>query len=505
MKLIFAANRYKYEIEAVAKLFFPARKFEFYYTEKSDIYLSGGIEGDYAIIGKDAREEGYRLYVKAVIGEKAAEKSSCVSKKMSDNELEFELSRLLYMALCSLTGITSEWGVLTGVRPVKRINKMLSDGYSEEQVFSELKNVYLTGVSKCRMAYDVAMTQRKFLKKLEESQGKSFGLYVSIPFCPTRCSYCSFISQEASGEGVKKLIPAYIENLCREISYTGEIAARLGLRPDAVYFGGGTPTVLSAAQLLRIMRTIADSFDLSELSEYTIEAGRPDTITEEKLCAVRENGCTRISVNPQSLNNLTLSAIGRSHTAEDFYAGFELARKLGFNFINADIIAGLPTDGVQSFEATVDGLIALSPENITVHTLSIKRSARLNLSGKADDALKNPAGQMVKYASERLYANGYKPYYLYRQKNMVDNLENIGWAKPGFECLYNIYIMEEAQTILAVGAAASTKLVDMDNSRIERIFNFKYPLEYNKHFDLMMKRKKKIEDFYNEKKRSGNS
>ena len=250
---------------------------------------------------------------------------------------------------------------------------------------------------------------------------------------------------------------------------------------------------MEAEQLGTIMKCIEHSFDMSTVREYTVEAGRPDTITEDKLRTIKDNGCTRISINPQSLNPKVLEAIGRSHSVEQFYESYELARKIGFKCINTDVIAGLPEDTVESFQATVDKLISLSPENFTVHTLSIKRAALLNQGDKT--VLKNPTDDMVDHATERLINDGYSPYYLYRQKNMVGNLENIGWAKPGYESLYNIYIMEEVQTILAVGAGASTKLVDHPNG-LERVFNYKFPLEYIKHFDLMIERKKQIRDFY---------
>ena len=332
-----------------------------------------------------------------------------------------------------------------------------------------------------------------------KQRGNTFGLYVSIPFCPTRCSYCSFISQAASGYAVKKLIPPYIENLCDEIRHTAAITEQLGMKPDTVYFGGGTPTTFTAAQLARIMETLAASFDLSGVLEYTVEAGRPDTITEDKLLAIKAHGCTRISINPQTLNDNVLREIGRAHTTEQFYESFELARKTGFDSINTDVIAGLPTDTPESFARTIDGLIALSPGSITVHTLSIKRSARLNSDGGKQEIMKSPAGEMVDRAAERLYESGYHPYYMYRQKNMVENLENIGWVKDGHESLYNIYIMEEVQPIIALGAAASTKLIDRRDGRLVRIFNYKYPLDYNNNFETMLKRKNEIRDFYAEK------
>lgn len=497
MKLIFSSNRYKYEIEAVMKLFFPAQKFEFVFTERAE-----PCEGDIAFIRKRVFPNYTLLYVYAAVGEKSCRRSSKISARAGDGDCEAELSRLLYKAMSRITGKTSEWGVMTGVRPVKQVNRLIEAGMTKSEIFTELKEKYFVSEKKCGIAYDTAMAQAPILKKARE-RSDLFALYISIPFCPTRCSYCSFISQSAAGGGVKKLIPQYVENLCEEIRKTAEITERIGLKPDAVYFGGGTPTTLSAAALTRIMREISRYFDLSEVKEYTVEAGRPDTITEEKLAAIKENGCTRISVNPQTLNDSTLEAIGRAHTSEQFFESFELARRMGFDSINTDIIAGLPTDTPESFKATLDGLTELSPESITVHTLSIKRSARLNSAEDKSEIMKNPAKEMVDYAAERLYAEGYKPYYLYRQKNMVENLENIGWVKPGQESLYNIYIMEEVQTVVALGAAGSTKLVDLKNGRLERVFNYKYPLEYNKHFELMIKRKSEIEEFYAEEKSNG--
>ena len=235
---------------------------------------------------------------------------------------------------------------------------------------------------------------------------------------------------------------------------------------------------------------------MSGVLEYTVEAGRADTITEDKLLIIKEMDADRVSINPQTLNNDVLKAIGRKHTVEDFFDKYNLARKIGFKTINTDLIAGLPTDTTDSFKNTIDGIVSLSPENVTVHTLSVKRTSNINVNGEYQ-VLKNPACEMVDYATKILSESGYNPYYLYKQKNMLDNLENIGWSIPEHESLYNVYIMEEIQTILAVGAGASTKLVDNKNSRLERIFNYKLPLEYIKNFDLMLEKKDDIERFYN--------
>ena len=481
MTLILSGNDYKYELEGVLKLFIPATQFTHISSDKIET------EDDFVFVRQKITKNKVLLYVICRYNGKTAHKASMINR---DEEIdkELHLSRLLYEALFRITAIRPKWGVLTGIRPVKRVNTWLSEGVGRDEIYDRLENEYLCSREKCDIAYSTAMTQQHILDTLDK---KSFSLYVNIPFCPTRCSYCSFISQTI--DSGRRIIPEYIDKMCREIRHIALLTKELGLKLDTVYFGGGTPTSLEASQLGAIMKCIEYSFDMSFVREYTVEAGRPDTITEEKLRTIKENGCTRISINPQSLDPKVLEAIGRSHSVEQFYDSFELARKIGFSCINTDVIAGLPEDTVEGFKNTVDNIINLSPENFTVHTLSIKRAALLNQGDKT--VLKNPTDDMVDNATNKLMAEGYLPYYLYRQKNMVGNLENIGWAKPGFESLYNIYIMEEVQTILAVGAGASTKLVDHPG-RLERIFNYKFPLEYNKHFDLMISRKKQIKDFY---------
>ena len=490
MTLIFSGNEYKYELEGVMKLFIPAKLFSHIYTDSFE-----KVAGDYAFIRRRKGIKNTLLYVHVSYKGRTAHKSAVIGNDIADydNECELILSKLLFKAMTKLTDKQAKWGIITGIRPVKRVNLMLFQGKTKEQIYEIMGSRFLCSEDKIDIAYQTAETQSKMLSELNPN---TFSLYLSIPFCPTRCSYCSFVSQ--SIKGCMKLIPEYVDKLCEEIKYTGEIVRKLGLILDTVYFGGGTPTTLEAGQLEKLMKTIAASFDMSNVREYTVEAGRADTITEEKLRTIKANGCTRISVNPQTLNDSVLQAIGRKHTTKQFFDSFELARKVGFESINTDIIAGLPTDTVDSFKESVDKLIEMGPENITVHTLSIKRAARLN-HDENENVLENPAAVMVEYATKALLENGYKPYYLYRQKNMLDNLENIGWSKPGFESLYNIYIMEEVQTILAMGAGGSTKLVDLENHRLERVFNYKFPLEYNKHFDLMLSKKNEIEEFYAEK------
>lgn len=486
MTIIFNGNDFKYELESVVKLFYPAQSFNFLYDETD-------CEGDFCFTRLKKGKEFAWLFVIVRINQKTAKLSTKIKNSVEslDNKCEFVLAKMLFLCLEKLTGTTPKWGILTGVRPVKRVNSMIARGITKDEIIKNLKDKFLVSEDKINLAYKTAKIQEPILKSLDE---KSFSLYISIPFCPTRCRYCSFVSDTT--ENSKKQIPLYIENLCKEIIYTARLTKDLGLSLDTVYFGGGTPTAISAEQLALLMKTIEDNFDMSKLREYTIEAGRADTITREKLQVIKDFGATRISINPQTLNDDVLKAIGRNHSVKQFYESYNLARQMGFDNINMDLIAGLMTDTVESFKNTIDEVIKLNPENVTVHTLYIKRCS--DIVNESENIIHNPAGEMVSYASSELTNAGYNPYYLYRQKNTLGNLENTGYSKKGTESLYNIYIMEEIQTIIALGAGASTKLVSKDKG-IERIFNYKFPLEYNNHFDIMLDKKQGIIDFYKNK------
>lgn len=487
MTLILCGHSYKYELESVLKLFIPATRFSFVYDGEDYSHVSG----DRVITEKREDTNTVVFCVCCYIGIKSETETQKLDlKDVPSDGGEFILSKLLFKVMSRLTGISPEWGVITGVRPVKRVNEMLDSGYSESDIKSRLINDFFVAENKADIAIKTANGQRKILKSVKAD---SFSMYISIPFCPTRCSYCSFVSQSV-GKALNQT-DEYIKNLLSEIEYTAGIVKRLGLLLDTVYIGGGTPTVLSAYQLKSVMTRITECFDTSLVREFTVEAGRADTITKDKLTAIKECGANRVSINPQTLNDSVLKAIGRDHTVKDFYSSFYLAREAGFDVINTDLIAGLPTDTLQSFERTVDEMLKLSPENITVHTLSVKRASDININAQLG-VLNNPAGKMVEYATSALSQRGYSPYYLYRQKNMVENLENIGWEKGGTQSLYNIFIMEESQTVIALGAGASTKLVDLKGKRLERVFNYKYAVDYNKNFDLMLKKKDEIERFY---------
>jgi oxygen-independent coproporphyrinogen-3 oxidase len=339
---------------------------------------------------------------------------------------------------------------------------------------------YLVAEEKARLCLEVLDAQQGVISK---SGPETFSLYVGIPFCPTRCRYCSFVSHAIDRAG--KLLPDYLRLLLDEIRVIGETAK--DKRPLAVYIGGGTPTVLDAGQLTALMAQIRESFDTASLLEYTVEAGRADTITAEKLAAIKAMGAERISVNPQSMTPAVLTAIGRRHTPEDVERGFYLAREAGFGWINMDIIAGLPEETPESFAASLDRILALSPENITVHALAVKRSSEMRQSGEGPE--QNPgAAEMQRHAAARLREAGYIPYYLYRQKPAVENLENTGYTKPGYEAAYNIYSMDDAHNILAAGAGAVSKLM-CPGGKIKRVFNYKYPYEYISRFGEIISRK----------------
>ena len=320
-------------------------------------------------------------------------------------------------------------------------------------------------------------------------------VYAGIPFCPSRCSYCSFVSRTVGDKATQALVQPYVDKLCQELTAIRRTVDKCGLRVRTLYIGGGTPTSLSAAQLTQLMAHIADTFDLSALDEYTVEAGRPDCTDAEKLHILKQYGATRISINPQTFSDAVLANIGRRHTAQDIADCFAAARQAGHRNINMDLIAGLPGDTVEGFTRSLQTAISLDPENITVHTLTLKRASDLVVEHRA--AAYDDVAAMLEQCGA-LYAAGYRPYYLYRQKGTLQNLENIGWAKPGTECLYNIYIMEEVHTILSAGAGGSTKLVvpGARRGKIQRIFNFKYPNEYIGRFEEILARKKGVEEFY---------
>lgn len=487
MTLIIDGHSFHYEMENLCRVFFPYEQIEVTAEPREDAFR--------VYTGRRGEGRNIRLLVQVKNGawEKHAEARMTEAEDQSESEQERRMAVLLFGLLAEYSGFTPKWGILTGVRPVKLMRTMAEQS-GQASAVEHFQKQFLVSPEKAELCRVTMENEEKLLRL---SRPESFSLYVSIPFCPTRCAYCSFVS--SSVEKTMKMIPEYCSLLCRELEHTAQIARALSLRLESVYIGGGTPTTLSAEQLTVLIQTVRRSFDLSFCREFTVEAGRPDTISPEKLAALKSGGVTRISINPQTLNDDVLNRIGRRHTTAQTLAAFSLARSMGFDNINMDLIVGLPGDDLQSFCATMDGVLRLAPESITVHTLALKRSSRIfqDESRPAQHAAQLPA-EMLDYADSRLAAQGYAPYYLYRQSRMVGNLENTGWAKPGFESPYNVYIMDETHSILACGAGASTKLRDPYSGRIERIFNFKYPYEYISRFEEIMNRKDQVRAVYDE-------
>ncbi len=484
MLLINKNNSFHYEMENLIRVFLPDIKIiRSEEIAAGEDYCQLSLEGEKIDISLCLEGKTYEISDSFSIENK-------VFSESDDSFFERKMAVMLFDMLREITGYTPPWGILTGVRPAKLMTK-LSEKHGRERATSYFINELKVSEDKTALALMVSQNETPII---EGSAPDSFSLYVSVPFCPTRCSYCSFISH--SNESAKKLIPEYVEKLCDEIRYTAEIAREQKLKLESIYIGGGTPTVLTAEQLKKVTDEISACFDLSDIREYTIEAGRPDSITEEKFTVMKNCSCTRISINPQSFSDSVLKEIGRNHTSEETLAAFAMAREKGFDNINMDLIAGLPTDTLESFEATLDKAVALSPENITVHTLALKRSSTIVTEGKKTNS-PHLTRDMLILVQEKLTRAGYEPYYMYRQSKSLGNLENVGWAKKGYEGIYNVYMMEECHTILSVGAGAVIKLKAPHGNEIERIYNYKYPYEYIGNFEEIISRKNYIGEFYN--------
>lgn len=393
------------------------------------------------------------------------------------------LKQAIYQKLCDLTEKKPEWGIHTGVRPVKLIGELFNKLGSMDAVIDKLKNFYLFDDEKIALICNTYHIQQKVLKSPVPNE---VGLYVGIPFCPTRCLYCSFTSNQSDSVQIQ----TYMEALHKEIRHTGKKMAEIGMSPESIYIGGGTPTTLSAEQLDRLLDELHKAYDFSKVREFTVEAGRPDTITMEKLKVLKKHGVERISINPQTMKEKTLQLIGRSHNSKDILSAFHMAREVEIPIINTDIIAGLPEETTADFEHTIDTLIGLGAENITVHTLAVKRASRLiDVDSEFHYKQALIVKDMLALSKDRLYQNDYNPYYLYRQKHMAGSLENVGYAKTGCEGIYNIRIMEEHQTIVALGAGGISKVYYPLENRLERVPNVSNFEIYISRLNEMLQRK----------------
>ena len=476
MKIYITGLPSGYEVEHLVRLFYPMAPLTLTPPEEGEdcVWAEKKEDSLYAMV----REQGQSRDAAAPLPRPV---------EAGGETVEFTLASLTYDLLRSWTGIRPPWGKMTGVRPVRLIHDKRAAGWTK----ADIDRFFLERFDCSRQKYDMA----KAIADLQEpilklgSAPKTYSLYLGIPFCPSRCSYCSFVSCNLDRD--RKLVQPYVDCLCREVEAIREQADKAGLKLCSIYIGGGTPTTLDEHQLARLLSALENHFDFSHLREYTVEAGRPDTITPEKLRVLKSAGVGRVSINPQSMNDAVLAAIGRKHGSADVLRAFDEARQAGFDEINMDLIAGLTGDTAETFAQTVDTLLNLSPENITVHTLAIKRGADLTDKAAAA-AQRETVSQMLDGASHALQNAGYGPYYLYRQKFMAGGFENVGWCKPDTECFYNVSMMEELQTILSLGAGGVSKRVVRETGWIERANNPKYPLEYIQAADRLANGKKKL-------------
>ena len=485
MKLYFKGHDYRYAVEQSLLAFFPAER---------PVY-----EGEESNTARVTLTEGKKFHTAVtqltVDGHKARGETRMVLTGVTDPyERERLLQRIVklsfFKAARELTGVTPAWGALTGIRPAKLAASILEEGHTLREADAILRDTYFVSPERRRLALQCAVTGLEAQRDLES---RDISLYVGIPFCPTRCAYCSFVSN--SVEKSFHLVEPYLQALLREIDSAAEMVKELGLRVRSFYMGGGTPTTLTADQMDRLLGHLNAKFDLSDVLEYTMEAGRPDTITEEKLRVLRRHGVSRVSINPQTMADKVLAAIGRRHSADDIREAMKLVDRVGFPHVNMDLIAGLPEDTPEDFRRTLDEVIGFGTDNITIHTLSLKKGSRITLEGTRIPTVEEVAA-MLDYANPTLRQAGFDPYYLYRQKYMSGSFENVGWCRPGGTGWYNIYIMEELHSILSLGAGGSTKMVDPARNRIERVFNLKFPQEYIQRPEKIAENQKAFRAFY---------
>lgn len=473
--ILIIQNGYRcdYEMNLFASLFF---------SEDEDVTITQNI---------DYKNKNINVYTHIIFdGMSYFEDYNFTFEKSGKSE---KLIKKIFIAACTksfshaalkIRKINFSWGVMCGIRPAKNARELKDEGFSDEQIRQIFKNVYEVSDEKTELALEVAKNEQFLLENIGKN---SISLYIGIPFCPTRCVYCSFVSTDIRVSG--KYMSEFVEKLLLEIDKTAEIINKSGVYVENIYIGGGTPTTLSANDFEKIFNRLYSKINLEKVIEFTVEAGRPDTITEEKLWVLKKFGVNRISINPQTMNDITLNKIGRSHSVEMIHRAYSLAKKTGFEIINMDLIAGLMDETPDMFKYSLDEVIKLNPENITVHSLCIKRAAdyrhiKKELT-KGEDMKK-----MLDYTQKRMKEEGYAPYYMYRQKNSSGNFENVGYAKQGTMSTYNVNIMEEKQTIIALGGGGSSKIIL--NDRIERVFNFKDPLEYINRFDEILYKKDEI-------------
>lgn len=471
--IILKDQAYEQDIRELLMAFYPGETFVHDEQPEVSFHLYGTFH-----------ENRYEI---RITDDTADDLQSVTVDQSNHSDTKSAIKRLLYHMLHKRTGKTLPWGTLTGIRPTKIAMARLEAGWNQEEIHTYMKETYLTEEEKIHLSIDIAKREKDLLQTIDYQDG--YSLYIGIPFCPTTCLYCSFTSYPiGKWEGKTN---RYLEALFKEMDYTAN--KMKGRTLDTIYFGGGTPTSLTAEELDQILNKLEHTFDCSAVKEFTVEAGRPDSITMEKLLVLKSHKITRISINPQTMKQGTLDLIGRRHTVEMVKECFRMARETGFDNINMDLIIGLPEETIEDVIHTMEEIKRLDPDSITVHSLAIKRAARLNMFKEKYGSLKiTNTQEMIDLTARYAKETGMEPYYLYRQKNMAGNFENVGYAKPGKACIYNILIMEEKQTILACGAGTTTKVVFPDENRLERVENVKDVEQYIERIDEMLLRKEKL-------------
>ena len=477
MKLYLKNHTERYPVEQLQLQLFP--------QEPSEL-VTAPFAGDGAV---SSLSRG-RVWLTATAKVTYRGKTGCASQRVKLENADVRhtrriLQRSYYLAAVQVLEKVPVWGALSGVRPSKLSTKAMLEGATKKQAEKLLRDVYFVSPARAKLCADASAYTVQAKKLLAPGD---LSVYIGIPFCPTRCAYCSFVSE--SIERCGEFLPDYLDCLLREVEYTGRLLKDSGFRIRSIYMGGGTPTTLSSAQMVRLLGKIQDSFDLSRSLEFTVEGGRPDTLDEDKLRVIKEGGATRISINPQTMSDSVLRAVGRRHTAQQTVDAFKLARKVGFDDINMDLIAGLPGDQVESFADSLTRVLALEPSNITVHTLALKKGAdlfqkRVGLPSAEDVA------DMLDFTEKHLRSAGYDPYYLYRQKYMSGSFENVGWCRPAYPGLYNIYMMEELHSILSLGGGGMNK-INLPAEKLARFHNPKYPQDYISRIDTILQQKDEI-------------
>ena len=475
MDIIIKGHEFFYDISSILMLFFPGEKATFVSRSKKDLYIC-------SLLTK--REDKLFCVTKIKFQGKIYKSQKTTDINYNSKDL---VKFTFYNACKKATAIESDWGTLTGIRPISVYEKIRN---SKEDPQDILLKRYLLKPEKINILKQIYNVQQKVTKR-----GKSdVSVYISIPFCPSKCTYCSFISISAVNK--EKLKKQYLDLLIREIELKSLIIKKYNLKVCSLYVGGGTPGVLSVDELQVLLNSIKQNFDVDNIKEKCFEIGRPDTVIVEKLEILKRYGYDRICINTQTTNDKILSDVNRKHSSKQYFDSINLSKKYGFNCINTDLIAGLPGETFQSFKKSVDDIIKAGIENITIHTLSIKRSSTLSQSNEHYNPKNDTVNKMLEYAYDTLNKNGYLPYYIYRQKNCVSNGENIGFFKDNKPCLYNIYMMEDYHSIIACGAGASSKIIN--NGDVNRVINIKYPIDYVADFYRIYNNTKKLDDLLKE-------